>query len=180
MSTMDWVFAGAIIVVAVRCFVRGFVREVLSVAAYAVGLVAGLLFSNTLIEYGATKLGTGNLPPAAQYVIAFVVCFIIGFLIMKLIEKLIREGLQAAKLEVFDRILGLVLGLAEGLLLVAFVLVVMDIQPFFDATPLFSTSLFAQTILPIIGPAISETLKPSFEAPPAGSFDLLGLLGGKK
>lgn len=180
MSTMDWVFAGVIIVLAVRCFVRGFVREVLSVAAYAVGLVAGLLFSNTLIEYGAAKLGTGGLPPAAQYVIAFIVCFILGFLIMKLIERLIREGLQAAKLEIFDRVLGLVLGLAEGLLLVAFALVVMDVQPFFDAAPLFGTSLFAQTILPVIGPAISETLKPTFQAPPVGSLDLRGLLGGKK
>lgn len=179
MSTMDWVFTGIVIILAARCFVRGFVQEVLSVASYAVGLFAGLLFSNTLIDFASGKLGTGGLPPTVQYVIAFIICFVAGFLIMKLIEKLIREGLEAANLDIFDKVLGLALGIAEGLAIVALVLVIMEIQPFFDLSAALTQSLFAGTILPIIGPAINETLRPALKG--TGSpLNLQGILQKKK
>ncbi|MDP2790620.1 MAG: CvpA family protein [Rectinemataceae bacterium] len=161
MSTMDWIFTGIIIILAARCFVRGFVQEVLSVAAYAVGLFSGLLFSNTVIDFASRKMGTGGLPPTAQYAIAFIICFAGGFLIMKLIEKLIREGLEAANLDIFDRVLGLALGTAEGLAIVALVLIIMEIQPFFDMKKVLEQSFFAGTLLPIIGPTITETLRPA-------------------
>ena len=179
MSTIDWIFTGIIIVLAARCFVRGFVREVLSVASYAIGLIAGLLFSNTLIEFAAKKLGTGGLPPTVQYIVAFVVCFLLGFLIMKLIEKLIREGLEAANLDIFDRVLGLALGIAEGLAIVAFALALIEIQPFFESGSLLSSSLFAGTILPIIGPAINETIRPALKGTGV-PLDLQGILKKKK
>lgn len=171
MSTMDWIFTGIVIILAARCFVRGFVQELLSVAAYAVGLFAGLLFSNTVIDFAANKLGTGSFPPTVQYVIAFIICFVAGFLIMKLIEKLIREGLEAANLDIFDKVLGLALGIAEGLAVVALVLVIMEIQPFFDLKAALADSLFAGTILPIIGPTINETLRPALD----GTGDPLNL-----
>lgn len=179
MSIMDWIFTGIVIVLAARCFVRGFVQEVLSVASYAVGLFAGLLFSNTVIDFAAKKLGTGGLPPTIQYVIAFIVCFVLGFLIMKLIEKLIREGLEAANLDIFDRVLGLALGIAEGLALVALVLVIMEIQPFFDVRAILSQSLFAGTILPLIGPTIDQTLRPALSGP-GSPLNLQDILKKKK
>lgn len=179
MSVMDWVFTGIVIILAVRCFSRGFVQEVLSVAAYAVGIFAGLMFSNTAIDFAAQKLGTGGLPPAVQYIIAFVICFVLGFLIMKLIAKLLREGLEAANLDVFDKVLGLVLGIGEGLVVVSLALMIMDMQTFFDVKKLLSESLFATTILPIIGPTISETLKPALGGT-GESLNLQSLIPKKK
>lgn len=161
MTVLDWVFTGIVVILAIRCFVRGFVQEVLSVAAYAVGLIAGLLFANRLAEFGAAKLGLASMHPTVQYVLAFIACFILGFLVMKLVEKLIREGLEAAHLDIFDRVLGLALGVAEGLAVVAFALVLLKIQPFFDVSGLLSGSVFAKTILPFIEPAIAETIKPA-------------------
>ena len=159
---MDWIFAGIIILLAVRCFVRGFVQEILSVASYAFGLLAGLLFSNKAIELADRQFRLGGISPSIQYTAAFAVCFILGFLIMKLIEKLIREGLEAANLDIFDKVLGLGLGIAEGLVVVSFVLVIMEIQPFFDASKLISGSLFASTLLPLVGPVMDRTLGPDF------------------
>jgi uncharacterized membrane protein required for colicin V production len=114
-----------------------------------------------LVNFAVKKIGTLSFPPTVQYIIAFIVCFLLGFLIMKLIERLIREGLEAANLDIFDKVLGLALGIAEGLAFVALSLVVIEIQPFFEVSTLLSESLFATTILPIIGPAIHETLKPA-------------------
>ncbi len=163
MSVMDWIFTGIVVILAVRCFSRGFVRELLSVAAYAVGLFSGLMFSNSLIDLAATRLGIGGWPPTLLYVLAFIVCFILGFLVMKLIAKLLHEGLEAAKLDVVDKILGLILGIGEGLVVVSLLLLVLDMQDFFDVEGLLSGSLFATTILPIIGPTIQESLKPALE-----------------
>ncbi len=163
MSIMDWVFVAIVVLLAVRCFARGFVRELLSVAAYAVGILAGLMFSNSLIDFAAPKLGIAEWPPTVLYLMAFLVCFVAGFLIMKLIAKLIHEGLEAANLDVFDKVLGLVLGIGEGLIVVSLVLVVLDMQSFLDVDALLSGSLFASTILPIIGPTIQESLKPALE-----------------
>jgi membrane protein required for colicin V production len=160
---MDWIFTGIVVIMAVRCFSRGFVRELLSVAAYVVGLFAGLMFSNSLIDLSAEKLGIAGLPPTMLYVLAFIVCFVLGFLVMKLIARLLHEGLEAAKLDVIDKILGLILGIGEGLIVVSLVLLILDIQEFFDVEKLLSGSLFATTILPIIGPTIQESLRPALE-----------------
>jgi uncharacterized membrane protein required for colicin V production len=73
------------------------------------------MFSNSLIDLAAERLGIGGLPPTLLYILAFIVCFILGFLVMKLIAKLLHEGLEAAKLDVLDKILGLILGIGEGL-----------------------------------------------------------------
>ncbi len=161
MSAMDWVFTGLIALLAVRCFVRGFVAEVLSVAAYAVGLIAALLFYNTAARYlqALPWLSTASQP--VRWVVAFVLCFLAGFLIMKLVERLIRGGLEAANLEMLDRLLGLGLGVAEGLAVVSLVLVIIDIQTFFDAGELLSQSRYAATILPLVGPAIDQAIRPA-------------------
>lgn len=179
MSTIDWIFTGLIVLLAARCFVRGFVQEILSVASYAGGLFAGLLFSNVVIDFAAKNLGTGSLPASVQYIIAFAICFILGFLIMRLIEKLLREGLEAANLEIFDRILGLALGIGEGLAIVALALIVIEIQPFFNTESLLSNSLFARTILPLIGPTINDTIKPALKGA-GGPIELQDILKGKK
>lgn len=165
MSIMDWIFTGIIILLAARCFVRGFVQEVLSVASYGVGLLSGLLFSNALIDVAVKKLGIQGIPASVEYVVAFIVCFVLGFLLMKIVEKLIREGLEAANLDIFDRVLGLVLGIGEGLLVVALALVIMDLQPFFNLDALLAESLYAGTLLPIVSPAINDTLRPSLPVP---------------
>jgi len=178
-SVMDWIFTGIVILLAVRCFVRGFVQEILSVASYAFGLLAGLLFSNKVIELADKRFGLSGVSPTIQYIVAFSACFIVGFLIMKLIEKLIREGLEVANLDIFDKVLGLGLGIAEGLVVVSFILVIIEIQPFFDASKLLSGSLFASTLLPLVGPVMDKTLGPDFGKAklPAG---IQNLLNGKK
>ncbi len=157
MSVIDWVFTGFIVLLAVRCFVRGFVQEVLSVAAYLVGIFSGLMFSNPLMAFAEKRAGITGVPPNVQYIVAFIISFVVGFLLMRLIEKLVREGLEAANLDIFDKVLGLVLGIGEGLVLVSLALVLMQIQGFFDLSTLLSESLFAGVILPLIGPTVSQT-----------------------
>jgi len=160
MSTIDWIFSALIIILAVRCFVRGFIHEVLSVASIAVGILAGLLLSNTVIAQILPKIGANALPYQVQYIIAFLGCFIVGFILMKIIERMLRQGLEASSLDIFDKIIGLVLGVAEGFIIVGLFIVILQIQPFVDASTVLDNSLYFKLIGPIIGPAIGDSLRP--------------------
>lgn len=164
MSTIDWVFAGIVILAGIRCFVKGFVAEVLSVAAYAAGLITAVLFSNRVSLFLSGSLKLENLNSTILYIIAFIICFILGFIIMKILEKLLREGLEAANLEIFDRIMGLALGLVEGLAFISFILIILRMQTFFPIDKILVSSIFANTLLPIVGPAITQNLQPALES----------------
>jgi len=172
---MDWVFSAVVVILAARCFVRGFVHEVLSVASVAVGFLAGLLLSNTVITQILPKVGANSLPYQAQYIIAFALCFIAGFIIMKIIERMIREGLEASSLDIFDRVLGLALGIIEGFIIVGLFIVILQIQPLFDAKALLAGSLYVKLLGPIIEPALGGSINPLLK-----SGDLPGVIQNLK
>jgi uncharacterized membrane protein required for colicin V production len=164
MSTIDWIFSGVVIILAARCFVRGFIHEILSVASIAVGIFVGLLLSNTVILQILPKIKADKLPYQVQYIIAFILCFIAGFLLMKIIERMLREGLEASRLDILDRILGLVLGVAEGFIVVGLFIVILEIQPIVDVKAILSNSLYVRLLGPIIEPAIGVTLTPMIKS----------------
>jgi membrane protein required for colicin V production len=159
MNTLDWVFAAVIVLLGVRCLVRGIVEEVLSVAAIALGLLAGLYLYKPAGSLIANLFAPKAVP--VPELIGFAAAFLLAFLLVKLIEKLIREGLEAAKLTTIDRALGLVLGLAEGLLVVSLVLVGMSLlagplEKLVDLRKLLDGSFFARTLLPLVGPGFEK------------------------
>jgi len=161
MNALDWILAGIIALLAVRCFIRGFVAEVLSVAAFAGGLLAALLLYKPAGAFVKERLGVS----AAPEVLGFVGVFVIAFLLVKVIDRLVREGLEAANLERADRVLGLVLGAAEGLIVVSLLLIVLSIQPIVDAKKLLDGSVIAKRILPIVGPEVTKALGPAMAGP---------------
>jgi membrane protein required for colicin V production len=163
MNTLDWIFFVIVVLLGIRCMSKGFVAEVLSVAAILVGLFAALLLYKPAGEL-LMGWGLAARPAALPGILGFAAVFLVAFLIMKLVERLIKEGIEAAELGGIDRILGLLLGLAEGLLLISLVLVAMSlIAPAFKSMPgyakLLNGSAFARFILPIVGPKIADVAK---------------------
>lgn len=158
MNVLDWIFTAVVVVLALRCFVRGFIHEILSAAAVVVGIMAGLLFANTVNRYLLQKIGLNALPYQAQYAIAFVLCFLVGFLIMKLIERMLREGLEAGNLDFIDRLLGLAAGVLEGFVVAALFIVILKLQPLLDVKDLLEGSIYVRLLAPIIEPAMYGTL----------------------
>ncbi|HTX73281.1 MAG TPA: CvpA family protein [Rectinemataceae bacterium] len=163
MTVIDWVFLAIVILLAARCFVRGFVEELLSVAAIAGGILVALLLYRKGAELVRTQLKIQAFPE----VLAFIVIFLVAFLVVKLIEHMIREGLEATNLENADRVLGLFLGAIEGMILVALILVALKLQPLFNVDKLLQNSLFAKTLLPIVGPEVAQATRGlKIQAPP--------------
>jgi membrane protein required for colicin V production len=160
MNTLDWIFIVVLAILGVRCMARGFLEEILSVASILAGLLAGLLLYKSAGEL-FVSWGLASTPAALPGILGFAAAFLAAFLIVKFVERLLKEGIEEAELGGVDRFLGLLLGLVEGLVLVALVLVVMDlIAPAFKSIPgyakLLQGSFFARAILPIVGPELAK------------------------
>jgi len=146
-STIDIIFVSVILILVVRCTLRGFVEEFMSVAAITLGLIVAFLLYPQGAVYVKTKLNIQVLPEA----LAFGVLFLGVFILVKIFEHILRDIVQRVQLGSLDRFLGILWGSVEGLLVVAMAIFVLSVQPLFDASSLLDKSLFAHYLLPLIG-----------------------------
>jgi membrane protein required for colicin V production len=157
MNVLDWIFVVLIFLLGARCMARGFVAEFLAVASVGLGIVAALLLYKGAAALLRDRLGITVLPE----VLAFAVIFLIVFFIVRLIDRMVREGIEASQLGGLDRVLGLLLGLVEGIVLTALILVALSLlQPVLkevvDISALLKGSAFGRVILPIVGPEVAK------------------------
>jgi len=95
-------------------FVRGFVHEVLSLFAWAVGVAMLKLFHNQL---WTGLINTFHTSSAAAAVLAFAILFVPSFVIVKLLARSLGgKTRRHAMLGPFDRVLGGGFGALKGLL----------------------------------------------------------------
>ena len=146
---LDIIFLIVIVFALLRGAIRGFVTEILSMAAIIVGIAAAVLFSSPLSTILAEFLGESFW----NQIIAFLILFLATYLLIKVIEGLIHSGVEKLRLGKLDRVLGFLLGALEGLLVVCLVLVVLQVQPFFNTSSLLTRSYFAKLFLPFLVPA---------------------------
>ena len=150
-AALDVIFIALIIIFTVRCAIKGFVGEVMSMASIILGLLAAIFFYKKGGEFvrGRFLPDVKILPE----IIAFAALFLIIFIAVKIIEFLLREIIEGIKLGGADRVLGIFFGAAEGIVVVSLVLFLLNIQPLFDPGPMFADSFFARLLLPLIAGA---------------------------
>ena len=147
-AIIDIVFIGIIIVFTLQCGSKGFVSEVMSAAALIFGLFAAIFFfrrgADVIRErfMGETKI----LPEIA----AFVLVFLLVFAVIKLLEMIFKKIIQGIQLSAADRFLGIMFGLAEGIVVICLLLFLINVQPFFDSAALLQGSFFAKLLLPFL------------------------------
>jgi membrane protein required for colicin V production len=147
-QVLDWIFLALVALLVLRGFLKGFTGEFFSIASLALALIASaFLFKNGAAFLRARYLQMALLPEILSFVIIFLVVFIAG----KIIERIVTDIIDRLNLETLDKVLGIVLGLAEGVALVVLAIFVLHIQPLFNAKPLLETSLFVRVFLPFIG-----------------------------
>jgi membrane protein required for colicin V production len=156
MSILDWILAAIVILIALRCLVRVFVKEAASIAGEIAGLACALLFYKKVGTFINSLIPLGNF---AEFV-GFFAAFLVGFIVVLIIGRLLREGLEAAHLERLDSFLGFIGGILEGAVVISVLLVLIQIQPLFDTRKILAESRIASIILPVIGPTVNATLNP--------------------
>jgi membrane protein required for colicin V production len=147
-SALDVIFILIVVLFVIRCYLKGFVSEVLSMAAIVLSFLASLFFYKSGGAFLRTQFW--NNMKIIPEVIAFIALFIIVFIAVKLLEPLLKGVINGIRLGGADRFLGIIFGLAEGIAVISLVLFVLRIQPLFDPSGFFSDSVFARVLLPFI------------------------------
>ena len=136
--------------------VRGFALEFSSRAGFLVGFVVALLF---------TRLGvnlfneTFDLNLLVSTLIVFVVLFIIGYIAMMMVGSLLDRTLDALGLEWLDRFLGLLLGVVEVAVVVAFVMYLLELQQVVDVSQYTDASVINQKLIRPLTPSVLTLIK---------------------
>jgi membrane protein required for colicin V production len=121
-SGLDLVVVIVLLVSAILAFMRGFVHEVLSVAAWIGGILA--------IVYGVPELrhiARGYIAnDLIADIITSVVIFLIVLIVLSILTKMLSKSIQASALTNLDRSLGFVFGLLRGAVILAAALLILD------------------------------------------------------
>ena len=124
MNALDLAIIAVIALSAVFAFARGFVREALSIGAW-IGAAAITLygFNHTygiVIRFVTT--------PLLADLIAGAGLFVISLIALTILTGYVARFVQSSALSPIDRTLGLIFGLARGVLLVSLAYLVIDIS----------------------------------------------------
>lgn len=162
MAAVDIVFLALIAISSLAGFVRGFVKEALSLAAWVAAVIVAGLFSSELGDMMSGLIANPSLRRLAAFALLFVLTVFIGSLIGNLISGLT----SAAGLRGTDRLLGGLFGVLRGIVIL--VLVVLLTRPFEFSRPWYQDSLLVPYVVAVseqVQALISEA--PSPDAPPA-------------
>lgn len=112
MTGFDYVVIGIVAVSLLFGLWRGVIGEVIALVAWGVGIFAA-------IEFGAAvgnSVFTGLSDPAVRTLAGCVVIFVGVLVAMAVLNMVVRSMVKALGLSVSDRILGMIFGLARGVL----------------------------------------------------------------
>ncbi|MDN2567701.1 CvpA family protein [Aquibium sp. A9E412] len=121
-TLLDGVLVGFTLVSAILAMVRGFSREVLSIASWAAAAVAAYFFHPLVLPYLEPYISNDKLAlAAAAAIIFFIALIVVTVITMKLADFIIDSRVGA-----LDRTLGFVYGAARGVLVVAVALLFLN------------------------------------------------------
>lgn len=125
MVAVDWILLAALLLSTVLGAWRGLVYEVLSVLAWIAAFIAAQWFAPTV----AQMLPMGNASEPVRYAAGFVVVFIGTVFAGGLVAWAVKKLVEAVGLRPIDRMLGMLFGLARGVILLLAVAIVMNMTP---------------------------------------------------
>lgn len=114
-TLLDGLFIGLTLISAVLAMVRGFSREVLSIASWAAAAVAAYFFYPTVTPFMANYIDNELIAQLAAAGAIFIVALIVATVITMRIADVIIDS----RIGPLDRSLGFVFGAARGILVAA-------------------------------------------------------------
>lgn len=115
MIWVDWLLASIIGISALLSLWRGFVKEALSLLGWIVALWVAVLFFQELGAWMSRWIGS----PTIRNVVAFTALFTGTVLLGALLNHLVGQLVEKTGLTATDRALGIVFGIARGVVIVA-------------------------------------------------------------
>ncbi|MCF6264023.1 MAG: CvpA family protein [Xanthomonadales bacterium] len=125
-------------------FFRGFLRETMSLAIWAVAFWVAFTFTENVVPL----LANGIELPSARTAIAFAMLFLAALILGGLLSWIIGHLVEKTGLSGTDRMLGGIFGVLRGLALVVLLLLLAGFTPL-SKDPWFQQSKMVQKILPL-------------------------------
>jgi membrane protein required for colicin V production len=115
LNGLDYVLIAIVLVSALIGILRGVVREIISLAAWVIGIWAAWHYGTALADFGARYLANAGLRLWVARVVIVIGVLVAGALLAWLVSLLLRgTGLSG-----LDRLLGMAFGIARGALIIA-------------------------------------------------------------
>ena len=111
---LDFLLLGVMLISGLLAMIRGFMREVLSIVAWAAAAVATILLYNRLLPIAKANISNDLLATAA--VIGGV--FLITLLLVSIVTVRVSDMILDSRIGALDRTLGFLFGLGRGLIIV--------------------------------------------------------------
>lgn len=106
--------------------IRGFIREILSLAVWIIAFVVAFKFCKPLASIFTPYTHNSSLPITISFAILFIIVLILGGLLTYLISILVIK----TKLSFIDRTLGMIFGFIRGILVVAVLLLLLSVHSY--------------------------------------------------
>lgn len=133
MSTFNWIDYTIIAIIALSVLIsvmRGFVREVISLVIWIAAIAVSFIFYRYIADLLVNFIHSDSVRLVVSFVGLFLVTLVLGMLINYLIGQLVANtGLSGT-----DRVLGIIFGIARGILVVVLLMMLVSLTPFAKET----------------------------------------------
>jgi membrane protein required for colicin V production len=118
MNWADWTIVAIVGVSALLSLWRGFIKEALSLAIWVAAFIVSMMFGESLAYMLSDTISTPSLRRIVAMALLFVGTLLVGGLLNFLIGQLVKmSGLSGT-----DRLLGMIFGIARGVIVVVMIL----------------------------------------------------------
>lgn len=121
MTWVDWAIIAVLVFSALISVVRGFIKEVVSLLIWIAAGAIAFIFYDQLAFLMTDWIDTPSLRKLIAWVVLFVAVLLVGSLLNYLLGKLV----QATGLSGTDRLLGMLFGVARGLVILMVLLIIL-------------------------------------------------------
>lgn len=166
-AILDGVVIAVVVISALLAMFRGFVREVLSIAAWVAAAILAYFFYEDLLPYVMQYVDNRTLAVG----LSAAAIFLVSLIIVSLITMKISDYVMDSPVGILDRLLGFVFGAARGLLLVVVAVIFFNWLVDEANRPAWVTTAMTYPELSRLGDQLLAALPDDPEATIRGAFE---------
>lgn len=129
MNALDYSILAVMGISALVGLLRGFVRETVSLLVWIVAFWVAMSFSVDVAKHLSGFMHNPSLRVAVSFTVLFVLVLMVGVIINYLLANVLKK----AGVGTSDRILGVMFGLARGVMVVALVMILVELTPLVES-----------------------------------------------
>jgi membrane protein required for colicin V production len=166
-AILDGVVIAVVLISALLAMFRGFVREVLSIAAWVAAAILAYLFYEDLLPYVSDYVDNRSVAVG----LSAAAIFLVSLIVVSLVTMKISDYVMDSPVGVLDRLLGFVFGTARGLLLVVVAVIFFNWLVDEANRPAWVTSALTYPELSSLGDELLAAIPDDPEAAIRGAFE---------